>query len=155
MKTLKISCKDIIIDIASVLFPAIPICLLPLTGIVNIGVGGNIAVLITMGGLLCYNYYTLVKCYRFDRHTRITISGDNICYVNKAINMDAKITDISEYIICTSSRIGHHYFAIKLKNGKCMFLTDLIDTKDIYNSCKSLGIKIEYESDVFLTGLPN
>lgn len=151
MKTFKISNKFIILDITIALLPVILLMVYSL--VTNINTTAIIAIFVSSIIMLCYHFYTLIKCYRYDKHTQVTISDNNVCYTNQFITIEFDIDDISEYWHCTSSIIGHSYSALKLKNQKFIFITDLIDTKDIYRSCKNRKIEIHHGTDVFLLGL--
>lgn len=152
MKSFKIEKKYIVWDIViTVLAVVILLCVIYMG--TNMNTAGFIALLVASIVMLCYHFYTLIKCCRFDKHTQVTISDNNVCYTNQFITIEFGIDDISEYWHCTSSIIGHSYSTFKLKNQKFIFITDLIDTKDIYRSCKDRKIEIHHGTDVFLIGL--
>lgn len=151
MKTFKISNKFIILDITIALLPVILLMVYSL--VTNINTTAIIAIFVSSIIMLCYHFYTLIKCYRYDKHTQVTISDNNVCYTHQSITIEFDITDISAYWHCTSSIIGHGYSVLKLRNQKCICITDLIILKDVYQSCKDRKIEIHRESDPFLLNL--
>ncbi len=151
MKTFKIDNKYIILDIVTTLLPIILVLVLSLVS--NINATAIIAIFISCIIMLCYPFYTLIKCYRFDKHTQMTILDNNVCYTNQLINIEFDIDDISECWYYTSSRVGHGYSVLKLKNQRCIYITDLIDQTEIDRLCKSRKIAIHHGTDVFLLGL--
>lgn len=151
MKTFKIKKKDVVLDIVITALPVILLCVIYM--VTDLNTAGFIAVLVSFIIMLCYNFYTLIKCYRYDKHTQVTISDNNVCYTHQSITIEFDITDISAYWHCTSSIIGHGYSVLKLKNQKYICITDLINLKDIYRSCEDRKIEIHHESDPFLMNM--
>ena len=151
MKTFKISNKYIILSTISIVLPLILVLVYSL--VKNIDATSFIAMFVSFILLLCYPFYTLIKCYRFDKHTQVTILNNNVCYTNQLITIEFDIDDISEYWYYTSSRVGHGYSVLKLKNQRCIYITDLIDQTEIDRLCKSQKIAIHHGTDVFLLGL--
>ena len=152
MKTFKIKKKDVVLDIVSIVLPlVILLCVFYMDADLN--TAGFIALFVSFTIILCYHFYTLIKCYRYDKHTQVTICDNNVCYTNQFITIEFNIDDISEYWYCTSSRIGRDYSVLKLKNQKYICITDLINLKDIYRSCEDRKIEIHHESDPFLMNM--
>ncbi len=151
-KTFIIEKKYVVLDIVTAVLPVvILLCVIYMDTDMN--TTGLIALLITFAIMLCYHFYTLIKCYRYDKHTQVTISDNNVCYTHQSTTIEFDIADISEYWRCTSSIIGHAYVVLKLRNQEYICITDLINLKDIYRSCKSRKIAIQHGSDLFLLGL--
>ena len=154
MKTFKIEKKVIVLNIGVMVLPVV-ILLCVIYMVTDMTATNFIAFFISCIIMLCYPFYTLIKCYRFDKHTQLRISDNNVCYTNQFITIEFDIADISEYWYYTSSRVGHGYSVLKLKSQECIYVTDLIDLKDIYKSCKSRKTVIHHGTDVFLLGLAN
>lgn len=100
---------------------------------------------------LSYHFATLLKCYRYDRHATITIYDNIFHYSNDNAIITFDIEEVSDYIVYISSRIGHDYSVLKLKNNQCIYITDLMDS----TICSKLfGLKAKVDYDVFLVNLP-
>lgn len=108
-------------------------------------------VMVIMTIPLSYHFATLLKCYRYDKHTTITICDNILHYSNDNAIISFNIEEVSDYIVYISSRIGHDYSVVKLKNNQCVYITDLMDS----TICSKLfKIKAKVDYDVFLVNLP-
>lgn len=98
-----------------------------------------------------YHFATLLKCYRYDKHTVLTVCGNSFDYSNDNAMVSFVMEDVSEYVVYSSSYVGLGYRVIRLRNNQCIYLTDLMDSK----VCSKLfQTKAKHKSDVFLVNLP-
>ena len=98
-----------------------------------------------------YHFATLLKCYRYDKHTVLTVCGNSFDYSNDSAIVSFVMEDVSEYVVYSSSYVGLGYRVIRLRNYQCIYLTDLMDSK----VCSKLfQTKAKHKSDVFLVNLP-